>query len=144
VGCGFGFPSFYLASHGHEVVGVDPSPSQIAVAEKYRRQEGQQSRLSYAVVGESALPFMDNSFDGASFGDSLECVGDAEGIVSEVLRVLKPGSPVAVEAEDRSLEPRTHPVWEFCKIRRRRRGQPMGRDSCLRPVPGPSVPPTAG
>jgi ubiquinone/menaquinone biosynthesis C-methylase UbiE len=116
VGCGFGFPSFYLASCGYEVVGVDPSPSQIAVAERYRRQEGQEYRLAYLVIDEGVLPFEDDSFDGAAFGHSLECVGDAGALISEVIRVLKAGSRVAIEEEDRSLEPSTHPVWEEREI----------------------------
>jgi hypothetical protein len=32
--------------------------------------------------------------------------------LEELKRVLRPGSPVAIEEEDRSLEPQTHPVWE--------------------------------
>ena len=58
------------------------------------------------------MPFEENSFDGATFSSSLECVGDAEALVSEVIRDLKPGSPVAVDDEDRGTEPKTHPVWE--------------------------------
>lgn len=112
VGCGFGFPSFYLASCGHEVVGADPSQSQIAVAERYRQEEGTSYRLKYQVIGQTALSFEDDSFDGATFGHSLECVGDPKVLVSEVIRILKPGSPVAIDEEDRGTEPKTHPVWE--------------------------------
>jgi len=116
VGCGFGFPSFYLASCGHEVVGVDPSPSQIAVAERYRREEGASCRLKYLVIEQTRLPFKDDSFDGATFSSSLECVGDPEVLIREVIRVLKPGSPVAIDDEDRGAEPQTHPVWELRRI----------------------------
>ena len=112
VGCGFGFPSFYLASCGHEVVGVDPSPSQIAVAERYRQEEGASYHLKYLVIEQTLLPFEDCSFDGATFSSSLECVGDPEALIQEVIRVLKPGSRVAIDDEDRGTEPRTHPVWE--------------------------------
>ena len=116
VGCGFGFPSFYLASHGHEVVGIDPSPSQIAVAERYRQEEGTSYRLEYRVIEQTVLPFEDDSFDGATFSSSLECVGDPEALMREVIRVLKPGSPVAIDEEERSSEPKTHPVWEERRI----------------------------
>ncbi|MCW4038030.1 MAG: class I SAM-dependent methyltransferase [Candidatus Bathyarchaeota archaeon] len=112
VGCGFGFPSFYLASCGHEVVGVDPSQSQIAVAERYRQEEGTAYSLKYQVIEQTVLPFEDNSFDGATFGHSLECVGFPEALMSEVNRILKPGSPVAIDEEDRGIESKTHPVWE--------------------------------
>jgi ubiquinone/menaquinone biosynthesis C-methylase UbiE len=112
VGCGFGFPSFYLASCGYEVVGIDPSPSQIAVAERYRREEGASYCLEYRVIEQTVLPFEDDSFDGATFSSSLECVGDPEALMREVIRVLKPGSPVAIDEEERGSEPETHPVWE--------------------------------
>jgi SAM-dependent methyltransferase len=116
VGCGFGFPGFYLAACGHEVVGIDPSPSQIAQAETYRRQEGPTLNLTYMVNDQTTLPFEDDSFDGATFSNSLECVGDPEALVREVIRVLKPGAPVAIHEEDRLCEPRTHPVWEKTRL----------------------------
>jgi SAM-dependent methyltransferase len=112
VGCGFGFPSFYLASCGYEVVGVDVSPSQIAMAERYRQEEGASYRLKYQVIEEIALPFEDDSFDGVTMCTSLECVGAPETLMSEIIRVLKPGSPVAIAEEDRRNKPKTHPVWE--------------------------------
>lgn len=112
VGCGGGFPSFYLASCGYEVVGVDPSPSEITRAERHRLQEGVSYRLKYQVIEHTTLPFEDDSFDGATFSDSLECVGNPEALMQEVIRVLKPGSLVAIEDEDRRFEPKTHPVWE--------------------------------
>lgn len=116
VGCGFGFPSFYLASHGFEVVGVDPSPSEIATAEQYRQKEGPSLPLKYEVIEQTRLPFNDNTFDGATFSGSLATATDPETLVNEVIRVLKPGSRVAFDEEDRALEPRSHPVAEHMKI----------------------------
>jgi SAM-dependent methyltransferase len=112
IGCGFGFPSFYLASCGRDVVGIDPSPSEIAMAERFRREEGPNLQLKYQVVEQNVLPFPDASFDGATLGNSLECSGDPEQLIREVIRVLRPGSPVALDEEDRTAEPKTHPVWE--------------------------------
>ena len=112
VGCGFGFPSFYLASCGHDVIGVDASCSEIAIAERYRREEGPSYHLKYQVIEQTKLPFEAGSFDGATIGSALECFGDAEAMMSEVTRVLKPGAPVAIEEEDRATAPATHPVWE--------------------------------
>jgi len=83
VGCGFGFPSFYLASRGFEVVGVDPSASQIAAAEWYRQEEGAEYRLKYQVIEQTKLPFEDDSFDGFAMCTSLECVGEPETLMSE-------------------------------------------------------------
>lgn len=112
VGCGFGFPSFYLGRYGHDVVGIDPSPSEIETARKIASRKGIPSNVRFEVVDEQRLPFVDNSFDAATFCNSLECVGDPEILLSEVQRVLHPGSPVAVGEDDRSLEPKSHPVWE--------------------------------
>lgn len=116
VGCGFGYPSFYLASCGYDVVGVDPSPEEIETAERYRQEEGPGYSLGYQVIEQTDLPFDDNIFDGATFSGSIACAGDPEKLISEVKRVLKPGSRVAFDEEDRSLEPKTHPVSEQEKI----------------------------
>ncbi|TKJ40901.1 hypothetical protein CEE36_09155 [candidate division TA06 bacterium B3_TA06] len=114
VGCGFGFPSFYLARYGHEVVGVDPSPSEIATARAIaERMENPGTRNTrFEVIEENNLPFEDNSFDAATLCTSLECMGDPEAILAEVKRVLKPGSPVAIEEEDRPVTHQLSPVWE--------------------------------
>jgi ubiquinone/menaquinone biosynthesis C-methylase UbiE len=112
VGCGGGFPSFYLATCGFEVVGVDPSPSEINRAKRHLQQQGGSYPVKYQVIEQTALPFEDDSFDGTTFSSSLECVGDPEALMREVIRVLKPGSPVAVDEEDRGVQPKTHPVWE--------------------------------
>ncbi|MBN2379382.1 class I SAM-dependent methyltransferase [candidate division WOR-3 bacterium] len=102
VGCGFGFPSFYLARYGHEVSGVDPSPSEIATAKAIARKLGNPANVSFQVVEQSNLPFADDSFDAATLGHSLECIGDPEALLRELKRVLEPGSPVAIVEEDRS------------------------------------------
>ncbi len=112
VGCGFGFPTFYLARCGHEVVGVDASPSEIDTARRIAARMGSPTSTSFEVIEQDRLPFADRSFDGASFCTSLECAGDAPSLLKEVRRVLRPGSPIAIEEEDRSLGPQTHPVWE--------------------------------
>lgn len=116
IGCGFGFPSFYLAQNGFEVVGIDPSPREIATAERYREKEGPSLKLTYMVTDQDILPFEDNSFDGAVFSGSVATAGDPAGLVREVIRVLRPGSKVAFDEEDRALEPKTHPVAEKMMI----------------------------
>ncbi|MBA7600310.1 Ubiquinone biosynthesis O-methyltransferase [subsurface metagenome] len=142
VGCGFGFPSFYLARYGHEVVGVDPSPSEIAtaraIAERMENPGTRNTRNTrtpsghfhyiqdyrpvffghntrFEVIEENKLPFADNSFDAATLSTSLECMGEPEVLLKELKRVLRPGSPIAIEEEDRPVTPvtpKTHPVWE--------------------------------
>jgi ubiquinone/menaquinone biosynthesis C-methylase UbiE len=115
VGCGSGFPSFYLAKYDHEVVGVDPSPSEIATARAIAELMNNPGNVRFEVIEEQKLCFDDSSFDAATLGHSLECAGDPQVLLSEVKRVLRPGSPIAIQEEDRSLEPPTHPVWEKCR-----------------------------
>ena len=112
VGCGFGFPSFYLARYGHEVVGVDPSASEIATARKIAKRMENPGNVSFEVIEQNELPFDDDSFDAATLCTSLECMEDPEAILAEVKRVLKPGSPIAIEEEDRPVTHQLHPVWE--------------------------------
>ena len=112
VGCGFGFPSFYLAQYDHGVVGIDVSQSEIEMAQLISERMGKPENIRFSVFDGANLPFEDHSFDAATLGSSLECMGDPAAVMQELKRVLKPGSPIAIEEEDRSKDPRTHPVWE--------------------------------
>jgi SAM-dependent methyltransferase len=117
VGCGFGFPSFYLARYGHQVVGVDPSASEIATARAIAEKLGNPDNVRFEVIEQNNLPFADDSFDAATLCTSLECVGEPHVLLAELKRVLKPGSPVAIEEENRPVThqpvtPNTNPVWE--------------------------------
>jgi len=47
-------------------------------------------------VGDNALPFDDNTFDGVHCGDVIEHVFDTDAFINEVLRVLKPGGVMIV------------------------------------------------
>ena len=129
VGCGMGFPSFYLASCGFEVVGVDASAGQLYACEVYRRQKGASYNLRYQVIEETKLPFDDNSFDGATFGSSLECMVEPEIMLREVIRVLKSGSPVAFDTETPISVPDSHPLSEKWWIRVAEDAYYLGYDS---------------
>jgi ubiquinone/menaquinone biosynthesis C-methylase UbiE len=112
VGCGFGFPSLYLSRCGSDVIGVDASPSEVQTASQIAKKMRPTPRVSFQLVEQGRLPFADKSFDGAALSTSLECAGDPVSLMGEVRRVLRPGSPVAVQEEDRSLEAESQPVWE--------------------------------
>ena len=90
------FGQAWYGGDDHDVVGIDSSPLQIAVAERYRSEEGGWLRLEYLVDHQATLLFEYNSLDGATFCNSLECLGDPEALLREVVRVLKPGSVVAI------------------------------------------------
>lgn len=85
VGCGEGQVARSLARPGTDVVGVDPTASQIAVAvdrggaARYVRSRAEQ------------LPFVGASFDAVVLCLAIEHVGPFEQAFEEIARVLAPG-----------------------------------------------------
>ncbi len=69
---------------GNEIVGVDADREALAEAEKL----GIETRWADL---DDALPFEDGSFDVVVAGELLEHLRDPRRVVSEVLRVLRPG-----------------------------------------------------
>jgi SAM-dependent methyltransferase len=69
---------------GNEIVGVDADREALAEAEKL----GIETRWADL---DDALPFEDGSFDVVVAGELLEHLRDPKRVVSEVLRVLRPG-----------------------------------------------------
>jgi arsenite methyltransferase len=96
VGCG---PGFYvdeiaeLVGDGGSVVGVDASPSMLAVAAS--RSAGR-SNVAFHEGDTNALPLPDSEFDAAISVQVLEYVPDATGALREINRVLKPGGRLVV------------------------------------------------
>jgi SAM-dependent methyltransferase len=85
VGCGEGQVARHLAGLGIEMVGVDPTTSQIAVAQ--HRGSGP----SYAEGRADALPCRDGAFDAVLLCVALEHVDAFDTAIDEVARVLEPG-----------------------------------------------------
>jgi SAM-dependent methyltransferase len=85
VGCGTGGYAAGLAERGWTVTGVDHSEDMLRRA----RAKGVQAVRSEA----AALPFEDASFDAAISIFTHTDVDDFAGLVREVARVLRPGSP---------------------------------------------------
>jgi ubiquinone/menaquinone biosynthesis C-methylase UbiE len=73
------------------VTGIDPSPSQIYFA----RKRAGVSQAQFQVGDAQALPFADASFDAATMALVIAFIPDAAKAVSELVRVVKPGSLVA-------------------------------------------------
>ena len=90
IGCGAGYVSAWMAYRGGEVVGIDPTPNQLATA---RRLE-EKHRLGVSFVegfGES-LPFPDGSFDFAISEYGAALWADPYRWVPEAARVLSAGA----------------------------------------------------
>ena len=85
IGCGEGQVARHLAGLGIEVVGVDPTTTQIAVARE--RAGGPR----YAEARADALPCRDGAFDAVLLCLALEHVDAFETAIAEVARTLEPG-----------------------------------------------------
>jgi ubiquinone/menaquinone biosynthesis C-methylase UbiE len=98
VGCGNGAFSEQLVERcaPAEVQGIDPSQGQIDFARKRPA-----ARLAKFGIGNAmALPFADNSFDAATMALVIFFVPDPKKGVAEMVRVVRPGGPVAAYAWD--------------------------------------------
>jgi len=85
VGCGEGQVARHVAGLGAEVVGLDPTASQLTAA--YARAGGP----TYARARAEALPCADAAFDTVLLCLALEHVDAMESAIREVARVLEPG-----------------------------------------------------
>jgi SAM-dependent methyltransferase len=85
LGCGEGRLARDLAAGGHDVVGVDASPTMIAAARDAA------PAMELHVADAAALPLADESFELVVAFMSLQDVDDLEGAVLEAARVLRRG-----------------------------------------------------
>lgn len=87
IGCGAGLLANALAKEGHEVFGVDLSPSTLKIAKKHDATQ----TVVYDLADAAALPYPTQTFDVVSAMDLLEHVENPQQVISEASRVLKPG-----------------------------------------------------
>jgi SAM-dependent methyltransferase len=85
VGCGEGQVARHLAALGIDVIGLDPTSSQVRVARE--RAGGPQ----FARARAEALPWRDGGFDAVLLCLALEHVDEFEAAIDGVARVLEPG-----------------------------------------------------
>src|SRR4051812_20399558 len=100
IGCGTGEDGLAFVAAGINYVGLDSSEENI-----HRTR----ARHLEAVVGTPAeLPFADGTFDAAWAMDALAEVADTDlyGVLTEVMRVLKPGAPLAVGLPSGTMDSR--------------------------------------
>ena len=92
IGCGIGGPVFEMArTHGAEVVGIDLEKPLIDRANTAAALHGLDDRCTFQVVEAGPLPFKDHSFDVVVSSGAFTQIEDKAGILSESLRVLRPG-----------------------------------------------------
>lgn len=107
-GSGLGGPSRYLAdTYGCRVIGVDLSPSFVAVAQLLAQRTGLNALVSYQIGDLLALPFPDSCFDVVWTQHVVMNIPDRERVYREFRRMLRLGGKLAfydVLAADASLE----------------------------------------
>jgi demethylmenaquinone methyltransferase/2-methoxy-6-polyprenyl-1,4-benzoquinol methylase len=97
VATGTGMVAFALAARGATVVGLDQSEAMLSGAlARLKRTPEMADRLSFMLGEAEALPFADNEFDALSFTYLLRYVDDPETTMRELVRVVKPGGPIAM------------------------------------------------
>ncbi len=89
LGCGTGYVSAWLARRGARPVGVDPSPSQLAIAREFQQEFGLPFPLVRA-AGEQ-VPLRDRSFDLAISEYGAAIWADPYRWIPEAARLLRPG-----------------------------------------------------
>ena len=89
LGCAGGFMAEALALRGAHVTGIDPAADAIDAARAHAREGG--LRIGYDVGVGEALPYESASFDAVVCVDVLEHVADLNKVLSEVVRILRPG-----------------------------------------------------
>ena len=97
IGCGIGGPAFVLASkYGAHVTGIDVEPQLIDDAKVRAERLGLSAQCDFVKVEPGPLDFPDNSFDVVFSSGVIMTVDDKEQVLSEALRVLKPGGVLTV------------------------------------------------
>lgn len=89
VGCGAGIDLVRFARAGVSVTGIDLSTTAIDLARKYIEQNGLKADLR--VMNGESIQFPDDSFDVVYAHGVLQYTADANKMISEIHRVLKPG-----------------------------------------------------
>lgn len=105
--CGTGMITADLAKRvgpAGSVTGIDLSGEMLAVAKKRLKKRGFAERVNLIQGNVSDLPFPAESFDCVTIGYGLRNVIDPERVLTESLRVLKPGGViVAIESAKPAL-----------------------------------------
>ena len=84
------------ARPGATVVGLDPSPGMLAIAQQKLGKRGLTDRVSLVEGDAQALPQATNSIDAATIAFGIRNVPDRPKALRELARVVKPGGRIGV------------------------------------------------
>ena len=94
--------------HDGEVVGLDFTPSMLAVARRAEQLANLPHPIRWVEADALNIPYVDEMFDGVTIGFGLRNLPDFDRGIREMRRVLKPGGKwVCLEL--------SHPVWPVFK-----------------------------
>lgn len=97
IGCGLGKPAFQLvATRDVHVTGIAISDAEIAQAAERAVEAGRSDVTAFRNADVMALPFVDDSFDGAWAIESMLHVPDRDRALAETARVLRPGGRLVI------------------------------------------------
>lgn len=99
VGAGTGEISFMLAEKAGAqgaVTGLDLSVDMLNVAREKMKTRNLPIACEFVEGNALNLPFADNTFDGVTSGFTIRNVTDFDKVISEMMRVIKPGKKVVV------------------------------------------------
>ncbi|WP_169806952.1 SAM-dependent methyltransferase [Actinomadura macra] len=97
VGCGNGTPALRLAREREvRVVGITVSERQVERANERARSAGLGERARFELASAMDIPHPDESFDGAWALESMLHMPDKSRVLAEIVRVLRPGSRLAI------------------------------------------------
>ena len=97
-----------MLGHDGEVVGLDFTPSMLAVARRAEQLANLPQPIRWVEADALNIPYVDEMFDGVTIGFGLRNLPDFDRGIREMRRVLKPGGKwVCLEL--------SHPVWPVFK-----------------------------
>ncbi|UTW09643.1 class I SAM-dependent methyltransferase [Pseudomonas benzenivorans] len=105
IGCGTGSSLRHLTALCPQgrLVGIEPSPAMLAIAQQQTQQLGLGARIEFYCAAAEALPLADASMDSVLAFSSFHHWQDAALGLREVLRVLKPNGRLLLSEEPEIL-----------------------------------------
>lgn len=94
IGTGKGRFLVALARRSARVVTVDPDAAEQRLARLNAAHEGVGRRIRFVVADGADLPFVDASFDAVVSLNALHHIRNLDGVLGEIVRVLRPGGRV--------------------------------------------------
>lgn len=114
IGCGNGELTYFIASFGHDVEGVDPDPEGVKLSSHFLDRLFP-DRVTLHEGDGAAPPTPRNSYDTVVISEVIEHVPDCRPILEAAVASLKPGGRLIVSTPDRTLLPDREHIRYFSR-----------------------------